>query len=227
MQMLLNYISILFLILSLFISGCKNFSTEEKAIIVSAEESYALGEKFLSEKKFRKAAKEFSKVYFQHPGNPITPYAEFMEAYAMYKAKEYLSAVDILKEFIALHPSNPYIIDAYYLQILSYANEGNDVYRDQENNLNAILLAEAFLRNFPNNKYTNNVKLQLKLLQDYITGHELVVGNYYINQNDPIASILRYQSAKRRYPNSVYNAESLYRLTISCKALGLKEDEKF
>lgn len=225
---MLQNILILFLVLSTFVtSGCKSLYLDDQEKLVPAQDSYAKGEILMNEKKYSKAAKEFSKIYFQHPGNKITPYAEFMEGYCLYKAKEYLQAVDVLKEFISLHPSNKYLIDAYYLQIISYAKEISGVDNDQENTINAMELAKDFIKKFPKSKYINNVKQLLVLLEDYITGNDISIGNYYMNKKDPIAAISRYQVAKRKFPSSIYNAEAIYNLAQASKALGLKEEEDF
>jgi outer membrane protein assembly factor BamD len=42
--------------------------------------------------KYKKAAEEFEKVYFQHPGDPLTPQAELMEAYSLYLDGKYEDA---------------------------------------------------------------------------------------------------------------------------------------
>ena len=227
MKMLQNIIILFFILYTLGISGCKYFDTDNNEPIIPAEESYAKGEILLEEKKYSTAAKEFSNIYFQHPGNPITPYAEFMEAYCLYKAKKYLEAIDVIKEFIELHPGNKYLSDAYYLQISCYMNEISDVDHDQESTIKAMNLAEIFIKKFPHSKYINQVKSELYLLQDYVTGHDISIGNYYMRKNDPIAAISRYQSAKRRFPTSIYHAESIYRLAQASKALGIKSDEYF
>lgn len=225
--MLRNYIIKLFAILLIFITGCKKFDLDTPEIIIPAVESYYKGEELINNKNFNKAAKEFSLIYFQHPGAKITPYAEFMEAYCLYKSKQYLSAIEVLNAFIEMHPSHPYIADAYYLVILSYLNEASDIYHNQEYILNAKIVAEAFLRSFPDNKYVKNVQHQLEIIKNYIIAHEIVIGNYYIEKNNPIASLLRYQNAKRQYPNSSYHPEALYRLVVTCQMLGLDKDTNF
>jgi outer membrane protein assembly factor BamD len=210
----------------LLVSGCKSSKIEDEPIIPVAE-LYASGEKFLKEKKFKAAAKEFEKIYFQHPGSEFTPYAELMEAYSLYKSKQYLSCIDVLTAFTQLHPANEYLDYVYYLKILSYLAETTDVYHGQESVRQAKMIAEGFIVRFPNSKYLPEVKNKLKLLNDYLSGHEIVVGNYYIAKNNPIAAILNYQRAKVDYANNVYTAEAIYRLAMTSKMFGLTEEESF
>ena len=222
MKLLKLYFSITFVILAL--CSCKSKPEEEK--ITPATELYGNGIKLLKSEKFGKAAEEFGKVFFQHPGNEITPQAELMQAYSLFLDSNYEEAIDVLDMFTKLHPLNEDIAYAYYLKALCYYMQISSVKLDQFKTLDAKESFEDVIKRFPGTKYAIDAALKIDLVNDHLGGKEMEVGRFYLNKNNPIAAIKRFQNVANEYQTTSHATEALYRLVECYLKLGLLEDAK-
>lgn len=219
MNLLLSILSLVLLV------SCQTTKDKEEKV-VPAQESYEEGVKLFNEGSFKKAADNFGKVYFQHPGNRITPYAELMEAYSLYKSKNYSDVVDVLDNFISIHPNNENIAYAYYLKAMSYFNQISDIYHDQSMTRMSLEALESLIFLFPDTDYASDAKLKLILLKDHLAGNEMEIGRYYQNRLNPVGAINRFQTVVSNYQTTVYYPEALYRLIESFMLLGLKDEAR-
>lgn len=196
--------------------------------IIPAQESYNAGVEQLNKGAYKKAAEHFEKVFFQHPGNQITPQAELMHAYSLYLAGEYDEAVDILEIFIKLHPRHEAIAYAYYLRALANYSQISEVKLDQSRTRYAKDGFEELISRFPNTKYATDARLKIDLVNDHLAGREMMVGRYYLGKKNPIAAVARFQKVISDYQTTSHAEEALYRLVESNMMLGLKtEAEKY
>ncbi len=199
----------------------------EKAAIVTAETSFLNGQKALhSERKpdYKKAAKEFDKIYLEHPGLEINKYAEIMEGYSLYMDEQYLDAIDILDVFIELHPSDVNIEYAYYLKILSHINEVGNVSLSQYHSQKAVETIAALIENFPGTKYAANAQKKLVIARNYLAGNLITIGNFYTTESNTLAGLRRYDQLITQYSDTIYYPEALYRSIICYKMLGLNQE---
>ena len=216
------YLFALLSVAALF-SGCK--STKDKdEIVIPADESYRSGLNLLDEGKYKKAAESFSKIYFQHPGSPITAQAELMEAYSLYLASEYDEAADVLGLFIKLHPVHQDVGYAYYLRSLAYYMQISDAAHDQSKTELAKVALQEVIDQFPHTKYAIDASLKLDLVYDHLAGSEMNVGRFYLHQNNPIAGIGRFNTVLKEYQTTSHIQEAMYRMVESYMMLGLKDE---
>ncbi|GAB4164705.1 MAG: outer membrane protein assembly factor BamD [Rickettsiaceae bacterium] len=216
---------VLVIIASLALVGCKSKKDDSDAVI-PAQELYNKGLKELEDNNYKKASTEFEKVFFQHPGNELTPLAELMQAYSLYLAREYDEAADILEMFIKLHPRHEYIAYAYYLKALANYVQISDVKLDQSRTKNAREDLEEVITRFPGSKYAIDAALKIDLVNDHLAGKEMAIGRYYLNKKNPVAAIKRFQSVIENYDTTSHASEALYRLVESNLMLGLIQEAK-
>jgi outer membrane protein assembly factor BamD len=207
---------------SLILVSCK--SKKEDESIVPAQELYDAGLHYLDKKEYKKASSEFEKVFYQHPGNQITPRAELMNAYTLYLMGEYDDAVDILDVFIGLHPRHEDIAYAYYLKALSSYTQISSVKLDQSRTKQARDGLEEVINRFPGSKYAIDAALKLDLANDHLAGKEMMVGRYYLKKKNPIAAIRRFQIVVEEYDTTSHIQEALYRLVESNMMMGLTDE---
>lgn len=210
---------------SLFLTGCKSKKADDE-IVVPAPNLYSNALKLLEENKYSKAAEEFGKIFFQHPGDAMTPQAELMQAYSLFLNTEYDEAVDVLDIFIKLHPMNVDIAYAHYLKALCYYMQISNVRLDQSSTSLAKESFEEIIKRFPNTKYATDSKLKIDLVNDHLAGKEMNVGRYYLQHKNPIAAINRFQTVVDNYQTTSHIQEALYRMTESYLLLGLIADAK-
>jgi outer membrane protein assembly factor BamD len=207
------------------ITSCKS-KTSSFDTISPAISIYESGLVKLEKQKYKAAAEEFSNVYFQHPGSVITPYAEIMEAYSYYLAKYYQDTMDILDNFIKLHPMHEDISYAYYLKALAAFHQLSDVYYDQSNTAIAEEALQSVVEKFPETPYAKDAKEKIEVTKDYLAAKDMEIGKYYMKaRNNPIAALGRFQSVLKH--NTHHTPEALYRLTECCLMIGLKHEANF
>lgn len=220
-----KFISKLFAIIAMTVVLCA--CSKKKLIdddVTPARTLYDEGVKLLSEKKYEKAADEFEKIFFQHPGNPITPQAELMQAYALYLDGEYDIAGDVLEVFTKLHPRHQDIAYAYYMRALVNYVQISSVKLDQSRTKLAKYGFEEVINRFPGSKYAIDSALKLDLVNDHLAGKEMLVGRYYLAIRNPIPALKRFQTVIREYPTTSHAEEALYRMVESNMMLGIREE---
>lgn len=219
-----NTIKLLAIIfVSLLLTGC----SKKKAIddnVTPIQVLYDTGVKLLEEKKYEKAADEFEKIFFQHPGNPLTAQAELMQAYSLYLAGEYDIAGDVLEVFTKLHPRHEDIDYAYYMIALVNYVQISSVKLDQSRTQYAKDGFHEVINRFPGSKYAIDAALKLDLVDDHLAGKEMLVGRYYLARNNPVAAVKRFQTVINEYPTTIHSEEALYRMVESNIMLGLSEE---
>lgn len=221
-----NILKILGLILiSLTFTGCSKKKNLDDNVI-PAQVLYDNGVMLLGEKKYNKAADEFEKVFFQHPGNPITPQAELMQGYALYLDGDYDTAGDIFEIFTKLHPRHEDIAYAYYMRALVNYVQISSVKLDQSRTQYAKEGFAELINRFPSSKYAIDAALKMDLVDDHLAGKEMLVGRYYLTRKNPVAAIKRFQTVINLYPTTIHSEEALYRMVESNMMLGLTEEAK-
>lgn len=210
---------------ALLLSGCSGKPTAiEEEVIVSPHQSYKQGLTELEHKHYKEAADHFEKIYFQHPGDPLTPQAEIMQAYSLYKAGEYGEARDILEEFINMHPLNKNIAYAHYLKCLVYYMEIVDVSRDQSISRKAKQYFMYTINKFPNSEYADDLRAKVHLVDENLAGQEMVIGRFYLRNNNILGATKRFNTVITEYQSTSQTPEALSRLVESYLMLGLKEE---
>lgn len=214
---------LIFVAVSLLVTGCKTTKTDDEQI-VPVDTLYQSGINFLQQNKYSKAAAEFEKIFFQHPGSPLTPQAELMQAYSLYLEGEYDHAIDVLDIFIKLHPRHEDIAYAYYLKSLSNYVQISDVKLDQSRTRYAKEDFEEVITRFPATKYAVDAALKIDLVNDRLAGGEMMIGRYYLKKRNPIAAIRRFQTVIDNYDTTSHAEEALFRLVEASVMLGLTDE---
>lgn len=220
-----TYNILLALLCALCLSSCMNKKFNENNI-APARVIYNSGRELLEIGKYKQASEEFEKVYFQHPGSNVTPYAEIMEAYSLYLAAKYEDASDVLENFIRLHPMHEDIAYAYYLRGLCEYMQINRAELDQSPTEKAKNVFQEVIKRFPNTKYALDASLKIDLVYDHLAGSEMDVGRYYLAQNNPVSAIPRFQKVIKEYETTSHLPEALYRMVESYMMLSLKDEAK-
>ncbi len=210
---------------ALILTGCKSKKDDDE-LIVPARELYSKGLTLLERGKYQDAAREFQKIFFQHPGNDITPQAELMQAYSHFENSQFDDAIDVLETFIKLHPMHSDISYAYYLRALSYYMQISEVALDQSKTHLAKTSCEEVIKRFPNTKYALDARLKIDLVNEHLAGKEVEIGRYYLYKKNPMAAILRFQEAINNYQTTSHTPEALYRIVEGFIMLGLGEEAK-
>jgi outer membrane protein assembly factor BamD len=80
---------------------------------------------------------------------------------------------------------------------------------------------ELLIEYYPHSKYAIDAREKIKIINNYIAGHELYVARNYLLSQSPIGALNRLKLILKDYPETVYAPEAFYRLTEAFTALGL------
>lgn len=213
----------------LTLTGCAGKQKIDKfEKLEPAQALYDEGLKAIELEEYPTAIAKFEQVFFQHPGNKITPKAEIKQAYAHFLNRDYNDTIDVLELFIKLHPRHEEIAYAYYLKALSYYAQISSAELDQSKTINAKKSFEELMNRFPKSKHSRDAALKLDLINDHLAGKEISVARFYLHKNNPIAAINRLETVIKEYDTTSHAPEALYRLVESNLILGLRaEAEKY
>lgn len=213
---------LLILVLPFLLVSCK--TAKEDLTVTPANTLYANAKSLMEQKKYKESAQEFSKIYFQHPGDRITPQAEIMHAYALYLASRYEEAIDVLDHFTKLHPLHEDIAYVFYLKALCFYMDISDAEHDQGKTVSANLAFSDVINRFPSSKYAVDSSLKLDLVRDHLAGSEMNIGRVYIKKQNPIAAVKRFQYVIQNFQTTNHITEALYRMVECYTMLGIKDE---
>lgn len=205
------------------VAGCAGTPTEGE-LTGTVGSLYNDGMDALGEKRYEKAVHYFSELERQYPYSGWATKAQIMEGYAQFQQGNHEESNVTLERFIRMHPGHPQLPYAYYLKGLNHYNRLTDVMRDQEQTRKARDAFAEVVNRFPESKYAADAKLKLTLCDDHLAGREMVVGRFYLKQQQYLPAINRFRAVVKEYQKSAQTPEALYRLTEAYMALGVNDE---
>lgn len=186
-------------------------------------QAYAIGVRRLQKGDYAMAAKDFNAVQETYPYSDWSTHAEILAAYGQYKQMNYIEALSSLDRFIQLHPEDPEAAYAYYLKGLCYYDQIGGPQRDQTATYEAIQALQEVISLFPNSVYARDARIKVRLANDRLAGHDMVVGRYYQQQHLYAGAIGRYLDVVNTYQTTSYAPEALERIVEIDLDLGLPD----
>jgi outer membrane protein assembly factor BamD len=212
--------------LSLGLAACASSAKDTDLTgknLAPADKLYADGVTDVEKGDYDRAVKRFDAVEENYPYSTWATHAQLMHGYAQYKQQNYDDAISALNRFIALHPENQDIAYAYYLKSLCYYEQIDDVQRDQTSTYEAIQTLTDVIDRFPDSAYAHDARIKLRLTDNRLAGHDMVIGRFYEKQHLYAAAAGRYQDIITSYQTTTYVPEALERLTEVYLDLGLTD----
>jgi outer membrane protein assembly factor BamD len=211
------------------LSGCTLFKKKSPTVAFQerpVELLYSVGARNLDRRQWKDAITYFHEVQRQHPYSEWARRSMLMTAYAHYEMNDYPSAIADANQFIVLYPGNTATPYAFYLRAQCYFEQIVDVGRDQAATGQAQAALSEILKRYPNSPYALDAKLKLDMVRDQLAGKEMTIGRFYMQNADPIAAGMRFQTVVDRYQTTTHTPEALYRLVAVDLTMGLLDDAK-
>jgi outer membrane protein assembly factor BamD len=213
--------------LALGLGACSHHSVADTgatpATLPPANVLYARGTDEIAKQNYKEAVTDFNQVDENYPYSTWATHAELLAGYGQYKQQNYDDAISALDRFIGLHPESPDIAYAYYLKSLCYYEQIEDEQRDQTTTYEAIQTLTDVTTRFPDSSYAHDARIKLRLAQNRLAAHEMVIARYYQKQNLYGAAIGRYQDVVTTFQTTTYTPEALERLVECYLDLGLTD----
>ncbi len=172
------------------------------------------------------AATAFEEVERQHPYSRWATRAMFMAAYSYYEARRYEDAIAAAERFIDWNAGSEEVPYAQYLIGMSYYERISDVGRDQQMTAEALDAFTRLTRRFPDTRYARDAELKLGLIRDHLAGKEMEVGRFYLERNQYVAAINRFQRVLQEYQTTTHVPEALHRMVEAYLALGVTDEAR-
>ena len=203
------------------LSACASDKNEFENM--SAEETYNIAWNYLQETKYAKAASGFEKVETDHPYSKWAIKSKLMGAYAYYKDEKYDDAILALDRYIKYHPGNKDVAYAYYLKGICYYDQISAADKEQGDTEKARETFTWLVTMFPDSKYAEDARKKLSLTEDYRAGQEMIIGRFYLANNNYLAALNRFNIVLEDYQTTVQIEEALYREVEIYAILGLEK----
>ncbi len=215
--------------LILFLTDCskkKEISTkppdEEQSYKIYEEGLDAMnkGEYFFAAQKFSEAEKILPVI--EHSAKAL-----LMQSYCFYTINFFDETISSLENFLRKYPADENIEYASYLIVLANYEQILDEKKDLKPLLKTKKLVKNYIKKYPDNDYTLDLKFKLGLIQNQLAAKEIYIAKYYIKTQKWIPAINRLKVILNDYEETIYIEEALHRLVEIYYNLGLlKEAEK-
>jgi len=186
-----------------------------------AYEAFEKGDYFYAQKKFLEVELTVEKV-------EVAAKASIMASYSLYSINFYDEALENLNKYLKKYPANKQAIYAEYLIAIIYFEQIKDETKDAEPINKAKQRIDYFLKKYPNTEYALDLKFKNDLIINQLAAKELYVAKYYISVQKWIPAINRLKVIVKKYDQTIFIEEALYRLVEINYFIGLKKEaEKY
>ncbi len=209
----------------LVLLGCSKEEVSVKPPDIN--QSYKIYEEGLDAMKnnnFFYAAKKFSEAEKILPQIDQAAKALLMSGFCYYSINFYDEASFNLEIYLKKYPASKDLEYVYYLQALIYYEQILDEKKDLGPLLTSKKIIKNYIKKYPNNEYSLDLKFKLDLIQNQLAAKEVYVAKYYIKTQKWIPAINRLKNVVNYYDETVYIEEALHRLVEIYYNLGLIDE---
>ena len=210
------------MVIVLFWGGCETTSelTQKPARLLFIDAESVENQGLLSE-----AITRYEQLIKENPGTRLATFSYLRVAELQVKLEKWKESETNYRAFLSLHPKShltPFILYRL-LQVnheRSYTGtffKAREVDRDMAPNRNIILEYKRFLLLYPKSPYLEEVKPFYRAAISTLAESELMVGDFYFDNEQYNAAIGRYQYLLRNYPHYPKTREVLRRLIEAYK----------
>jgi outer membrane protein assembly factor BamD (BamD/ComL family) len=158
------------------------------------------------------AIDRFQKLRSEHPFAPEVVSAELKLGEAFYFNQQYTEAVETLKEFQAMHPSNENVPYALYLSGMAHFDQFTSIDRDQKMTEIAKGFFERVINNYPQSPHAAKSQEKLAKCLEHLAEHEFYIASFYMGEKKYPAARDRFEGILRLYKTTPTAAKALYQL---------------
>ncbi len=168
--------------------------------------------------------KRLNDIDRQHPYSEYSRRSLILNTFINYRKAAYAEAANSGNRFLQLYPGDKDAAYAQYIIGMSYFKRIPHITRDQTMARRAFGSMTALVEKYPESEYVEDAKKKILITRDQLAGKEMLVGRYYQERREFLASINRYRKVVEKYPSTRHVEEALARLTESYYSLGLVEE---
>ncbi len=196
----------------LLVSCASNTEIQEDGA-VSPQQLFEHGMMMQKKGQYQEASQKFEQLQREYPTHILALNAHVQKAYVLHLAGQFEAAIDAIESFLQQHPADNFAPYMMYLRALCYYDQILDVGRDQDLSIKSQDAFNSLINRFPNTKYAKDALLKLEYIHNLLAGKEMDIARFYLKKQEFIASINRLNNIVKKYQNTIFIQEALYRLT--------------
>jgi|TARA_B100001093_G_scaffold502146_1_gene554712 outer membrane protein assembly factor BamD len=178
----------------------------------------------MNDREFFFAAKKFSEAEPILPKIELSAKAALMSSYCLYLINFFPEATANLERYFAQYPADKNVPYAHYLIAIILYEQILDEKKDIKPLIKSREKIEFYLKNYPDNDYSLDLKFKLDLVNNQLAAKELYVAKYYIATKKWTPAINRLKTIISDFPETVFIEEALHRLVEVYYTVGLTEE---
>ncbi len=197
-----------------------------------AQRFYASAVSSLKAGNYRHAVRLLEELEASYPYGRYAAQAEIVVAYAYYKSGESDAAIAATKRFIRLHPTDPRVAYAYYLQGLVDFNKHRSIIerafgvnqlrgRDTTALRAALRAFETVVKKYPHSQYAADAAERANYLTDMLARNSIAVARYYYIHGAYVATADRCKRVIEHYPRTPAVADALGLMAMAYERMGM------
>jgi outer membrane protein assembly factor BamD len=172
----------------------------------------------------KESQKRLDDIDRQHPYSEYSRRSLILKTFINYRQGAYAEAANSGNRFLQLYPGDKDAAYAQYIIGMSYFKRMPHITRDQAVTVKAFNAMNAVVEKYPESEYGEDAQKKILITRDQLAGKEMLVGRYYQERREFLASINRYRKVVENYPSTRHVEEALARLTESYYSLGLIQE---
>lgn len=172
----------------------------------------------------KESQKRLNDIDRQHPYSEYSRRSLILNTFINYRKGAYAEAANSGNRFLQLYPGDKDAAYAQYIIGMSYFKRIPHITRDQAVTGKAFNAMNAVVEKYPESEYVEDAQKKILITRDQLAGKEMLVGRYYQERREFLASINRYRKVVENYPSTRHVEEALARLTESYYSLGLIQE---
>ena len=194
---------------------------------LTAEEVYALGQKYLKAKYYTKALEQFNRVRSYFRDDPYSLKAELAIAEIHYEKSEWDEARVAYEDFMRAHPRYPELdVVIYHLGMTIYRKAPIIADRDQTWTKQVVSTWTGFNARFPESEWRDEVEKNLGKAEARLARKELTIAQFYKRREAWSAVVGRVEPMLQTWPETPDKDTALLLLGTAHHRMGNTEAAK-
>ncbi len=204
----------------------KNDLIYEASELIDPYKTYQEAYESFNKRDYFFAAKKFSEAELNFKTVELAAKSSLMQAFCLYAINFYDEALESLNRYLIQYPADENKKYAKYLIAIIFYEKIKDEKRDLQPLLKAKEEIESYLKEFPDNEYSIDLKFKKELIINQLAAKEMYIGRYYISVQKWIPAIKRFKNIVQNYDQTIFIEEALHRLVEIYYYIGAEEEAK-
>lgn len=190
-------------------TGC---GPKQSALILDAEDQFALAKRELEKKDYVQAVTEFQKLIFNYPGAVFIDSAQYLLGMSYFNQKEYPLALTEFDKFLSSFPTSRLSDDASFMVAFCDFKMSFRAELDQEHTLQTIEKLQNFLDDYPTSDRAEDAQNLLQECRSKLAKKAYQTGRLYLKMKRYESALIYLKEVVNEYHNTQWASSARFQL---------------